>query len=405
MVMMSGHLLLVGAICVLWCGLSGVAADDADENVDFSSSELPEALHGGSSEVMDRKEGLEHQSCSLEPGSEGNSAECTKATTNDTDSVSTDPLLPPHESSDPNPQTGLQPPAPPTGAGQSHQTYPVQDTGVTGQIRQDVEEVKTKKGLEEENKKQNKESHEKQSSREDASVIKGNQLAGQEAALQGGSAQQERKQQEVEPGQPQHETDVQHRGLSQHDHLLQGHQEVQEKRREGEEQLQLLRAQKEKVPTALTTEPKSTQQSPPPVKLQGMQQEGSAASSSEPLKREIPSVSTKSKSNETIDPPSPQASAGAGGAAATLETDEEDAKVRKDAEFSETVAREEGQQHEQPTDNDGETTKEKTALGTNKTANKNDGDSDSSTAVSHTTSPLLLLLFVACAAAAAVVAA
>ncbi|RNC40197.1 mucin-associated surface protein (MASP) [Trypanosoma cruzi] len=83
----------------------------------------------------------------LEPGSEGNSAECTKATTNDTDSISTDPLLPSHESSDPNPQTGLQPPAPPTGAGQSHQTNPVQGTGVTGQIRQDVEEVKTKKDL------------------------------------------------------------------------------------------------------------------------------------------------------------------------------------------------------------------------------------------------------------------
>ncbi|KAF8280608.1 Mucin-associated surface protein (MASP) [Trypanosoma cruzi] len=31
MVMMSGHLLLVGAICVLWCGLSGVAADDAGD--------------------------------------------------------------------------------------------------------------------------------------------------------------------------------------------------------------------------------------------------------------------------------------------------------------------------------------------------------------------------------------
>ncbi|EAN98818.1 Mucin-associated surface protein (MASP) [Trypanosoma cruzi] len=47
--------------------------------------------------------------------------------------------------------------------------------------------------------------------------------------------------------------------------------------------------------------------------------------------------------------------------------------------------------------------------GTITTANTTDtatpGDSDSSTAVSHTTSPLLLLLFVACAAAAAVVAA
>ncbi|EKG00241.1 mucin-associated surface protein (MASP), putative [Trypanosoma cruzi] len=44
-----------------------------------------------------------------------------------------------------------------------------------------------------------------------------------------------------------------------------------------------------------------------------------------------------------------------------------------------------------------------TAAQTNHTVTT--GDSDGSTAVSHTTSPILLLLVVACAAAAAVVAA
>ncbi|EAN96467.1 Mucin-associated surface protein (MASP) [Trypanosoma cruzi] len=397
--MMTGRVLLVCALCVLWCSVSAVNGDESDENVDFSSGRS-EAPQGGSSEVMDGREGLDHKSCSVEPGSEGNTAECTKATTNDTDAISTNPSLPSHKSSDPNPQTGLQPPAPPTGAGQSHQTNPVQDAGVTRQVRQDVEEVKTKKGLEEQNKQKNKESHEKQSSREDASVIKGNQLVGQEAALQGDPAQQERKQLEVEPGQPQHETDVQHRGLSQHDHLLQGHEEVQEKRRRGEEQPQLPKAQKEKVPTASTTEPKSTPQSPPPVKPRGMQQEGSAASSSDPLKREIPSVLTKSKPNETIDPPLPQSSAGEGGAAAALGADEEDAKIRKDAEFPESAATEEDHQHKHSLKNDGEAKKEKTAFGTNNTAITNDSDSDSSTAGSHT-SPLLLLLHVAAAAVVA----
>ncbi|RNC33566.1 mucin-associated surface protein (MASP) [Trypanosoma cruzi] len=132
-----------------------------------------------------------------------------------------------------------------------------------------------------------------------------------------------------------------------------------------------------------------------------MQQEGSAASSSDPLKREIPLVSTKSKSNETIDPPLPQSSAGEGGAAAALGADEEDANIRKDAEFPESAATEEDHQHKHSLKNDGETKKEKTAFGPNNTAITNDSDSDSSTAVSHTTSPLFL---VAAAAAAAVAA-
>ncbi|EKF37593.1 mucin-associated surface protein (MASP), putative [Trypanosoma cruzi marinkellei] len=60
------------------------------------------------------------------------------------------------------------------------------------------------------------------------------------------------------------------------------------------------------------------------------------------------------------------------------------------------------QPHEHPTEKKNETTKDKNAIRTNATANT--GDSDSSTAVYHSTSPLLLLL-VACATAAAVVAA
>ncbi|KAF5216333.1 Mucin-associated surface protein (MASP) subgroup S015 [Trypanosoma cruzi] len=59
------------------------------------------------------------------------------------------------------------------------------------------------------------------------------------------------------------------------------------------------------------------------------------------------------------------------------------------------------QQHENAAENSEEPTKNETAVGTNATASTG----DSSTAVSHTTSPLLLLLLVACAAAAAVVAA
>ncbi|KAF8286877.1 Mucin-associated surface protein (MASP), subgroup S015 [Trypanosoma cruzi] len=61
------------------------------------------------------------------------------------------------------------------------------------------------------------------------------------------------------------------------------------------------------------------------------------------------------------------------------------------------------QQHENFAKNGEGPTKNETAVGTNATAST--GDSDSSTAVSHTTSPLLLLLLVACAAAVVVVAA
>ncbi|KAF8303904.1 Mucin-associated surface protein (MASP) [Trypanosoma cruzi] len=61
------------------------------------------------------------------------------------------------------------------------------------------------------------------------------------------------------------------------------------------------------------------------------------------------------------------------------------------------------QQPENSLNKDEEFRNKKNLTDTKETANKHDGDSDSNTAASHTTSPLLL--FVACAAAAAVVAA
>ncbi|EAN97394.1 mucin-associated surface protein (MASP), putative [Trypanosoma cruzi] len=404
--MMTGRVLLVCALCVLWCGAAGAAADVSEERVDLSSSERSQMLQNVLSEPTDGKESLEHNSCLERLGSDVNTAECTKAKTNNSDAISTDPLSPSHAPSNPNPEKGLQPVAPPTGPVQAHQPNLMHVKGVVEEVREEDEEGKRKKELEEQNKHQNQESHENPSSREKPSVLKGNQPVGQEATLQGDSAQQGRKHQEEAPVQIQQEKDVQHRELSQHDQLLQGHQEGQEGRRPDEEQPQILKAQKEKVATASSTGPNLTQQSPPHMKINGLQQEGSAASSSEQLKEEIPSVSTESKSNGTIDPPSPQASEGEGGAPAALQTQEEDANIRQVVEFSETAAREEDHQHEHPPDNYGETTKEKPAVVTNNTANKNGGDSDGSTAVSHTTSPLLLLLVVvACTAAAAVVAA
>ncbi|PBJ77820.1 mucin-associated surface protein [Trypanosoma cruzi cruzi] len=367
---------------------------------DPSSSERSQVLQNVLSEPTDGKKSLEHKSCSVEPGSDVNTAECTKAKTNNSDAISTDPLSPSHAPSNPNPQKGLQPVAPPTGPVQANLPSPVHVEGVVEEVREEDDEAKRKKELEEQSKKKNQESHKKQLSREKPSVLKANQPVGQEATLQGDSAQEGRKHQEEAPAQIQQEKDVQHRELSQHDQQLQGHEEG---RRPDEEQPQI-KAQKETVATASSTGPNLTQQSPPHVKLHGMQQEGSVDSSSERLKEEIPSVSTESKSNGTIDPPSPKASEGEGGAAAALQAEEEEEKFRKDAEFFETAVTE-GHHHEQPTENEGETTKEKTAVVTNNTAITNDSGSDGSTAVSHTTSPLLLLLLVACAAAAAVVAA
>ncbi|KAF8279634.1 Mucin-associated surface protein (MASP), subgroup S032 [Trypanosoma cruzi] len=398
--MMTGRVLLVCALCVLWCGAAvGTEGNGSEEMADPSSSERSQVLQNVLSEPTDGEKSLEHKPCSVEPASDVDTAECTKAKTNNSDAISTDPLSPSHAPSNPNPQKGLQPVAPSTGPVQAHQPSPVHVEGVVEEVREEDDEAKRKE-LEEQNKQKNQESHEKQLSREKPSVLKANQPVGQEPTLQGDSAQQGRKHQEEAPVQIQQEKDVQHRELSQHDQQLQGHEEG---RHPDEEQPQI-KAQKETVATASSTGPNLTQQSPPHVKLHGMQQEGSVDSSSERLKEEIPSVSTESKSNGTIDPPSPKASEGEAGAAAALQAEEKDEKFRKDAEFFETAVTE-SHHHEQPTENEGETTKEKPAVVTNNTTITNDSGSDGSTAVSHTTSPLLLLLAVACAAAAAVVAA
>ncbi|EKG00984.1 mucin-associated surface protein (MASP), putative [Trypanosoma cruzi] len=198
--MMTGRVLLVCALCVLWCGAAGAAADGSEEMADPSSSERSQVLQNGLSEPTDGKKSLEHKSCSVEPGSDVNTAECTKAKTNNLDTISTDPLSPSHAPSNPNPQTGLQPVAPPTGPVQAHQPSPVHVEGVVEELREEDDEAKRKKELEEQNKQKNQESHEKQLSREKPSVLKANQPVGKEATLQGDSAQQGRKHQEEAPG-------------------------------------------------------------------------------------------------------------------------------------------------------------------------------------------------------------
>ncbi|EKF29176.1 mucin-associated surface protein (MASP), putative [Trypanosoma cruzi marinkellei] len=77
---------------------------------------------------------------------------------------------------------------------------------------------------------------------------------------------------------------------------------------------------------------------------------------------------------------------------------------RKEARDRDEIQNQQQQQHEHPAENGKEYAKDKNAIHTINTTTL--GDSDGSTAVSHTTSPLLLLLLVvACAAAAAVLAA
>ncbi|EAN98171.1 Mucin-associated surface protein (MASP) [Trypanosoma cruzi] len=96
-------------------------------------------------------------------------------------------------------------------------------------------------------------------------------------------------------------------------------------------------------------------------------------------------------------PPSPTAN----GDAANHEADKttEDGIPNNDPAADGAVTREE-KQNENKEVNPKETPAESTVI---KTTTATTGDSDGSTAVSHTTSPLLLLLFFACAAAAAVV--
>ncbi|EAN97687.1 Mucin-associated surface protein (MASP) [Trypanosoma cruzi] len=85
----------------------------------------------------------------------------------------------------------------------------------------------------------------------------------------------------------------------------------------------------------------------------------------------------------------------------TRQEEEEEEENERQQQSDETQVQQ--QEHEHPAESGEESAKDKNALRTNATANT--GDSDGSTAVSHTTSPLLPLLVVVCAAAAAVVAA
>ncbi|PBJ77860.1 mucin-associated surface protein [Trypanosoma cruzi cruzi] len=145
----------------------------------------------------------------------------------------------------------------------------------------------------------------------------------------------------------------------------------------------------------------STQSSLATLPPEELQQKQTIAGSTSRLEGEAPLIVTESTSNGNNDPSLPSVSTHAG-VAATHETDKEDAKVRPSVESTETTVNETDEQHEHLTESDKESIKDKTGVGANSTANT--ADSDGSTAVSHTTSPLLLLL-VACAAAAAVVAA
>ncbi|KAF8303173.1 Mucin-associated surface protein (MASP), subgroup S134 [Trypanosoma cruzi] len=87
---------------------------------------------------------------------------------------------------------------------------------------------------------------------------------------------------------------------------------------------------------------------------------------------------------------------------AGLETTQRSLSTVQPEGIQEELLQQQHQQHERPAENDKEFTKDKNALRTNATANKD--DSDSSTAASHTTSPLLpLVLVVACAATTAAV--
>ncbi|EKF26017.1 mucin-associated surface protein (MASP), putative [Trypanosoma cruzi marinkellei] len=82
------------------------------------------------------------------------------------------------------------------------------------------------------------------------------------------------------------------------------------------------------------------------------------------------------------------------------EEEEEEEEVHETQQQNDEIQVQQQQQHQHPAENGEESAKDKTATPSNVTAKT--GDSDGSTAVSHTTSPLLLLL-VACAAAAAAV--
>ncbi|KAF8304020.1 Mucin-associated surface protein (MASP), subgroup S097 [Trypanosoma cruzi] len=163
------------------------------------------------------------------------------------------------------------------------------------------------------------------------------------------------------------------------------------------------RPQEVTAPLASSSGSEATRKSQSPVPPEALHKKELTDGLREQLEEETPLAATQSKSHGTTDPQSSPASAIAGEAAVTHDADEENATGRNDDEPIETVFADDHQQHEHPENIQKEPAKDKNAVITNGTAAP--GDSDGSTAFSHTTSPLLLLLLVACAAAAAVVAA
>ncbi|PBJ71378.1 mucin-associated surface protein [Trypanosoma cruzi cruzi] len=159
---------------------------------------------------------------------------------------------------------------------------------------------------------------------------------------------------------------------------------------------------KQEKPHGPPTGSGSTQSSLATLPPEELQQKQTSAGSTSHLEGEAPLIGTESTSNGNNDPSLPSVSTNAG-VAATHETDKEDAKVRPSVESTETTVNETDEQHEHLTENGKESAKDKTGVGANSTANT--AGSDDSTAVIYFTSPLLpLLVVVACAAAAAVAA-
>ncbi|EKF28846.1 mucin-associated surface protein (MASP), putative, partial [Trypanosoma cruzi marinkellei] len=156
-----------------------------------------------------------------------------------------------------------------------------------------------------------------------------------------------------------------------------------ERKRQREE-----RTQEETGPLASSSGLESTRESQLLVPPEALNKANSTDGSTEHLEEGTPFAATQSKTNGTTDPQSKTASATAGEAAATHDADEKNATGHSYAEFFETASTEDHQHPEHLEDVKKEFAKAKNAVGTNATATP--GDSDSSTAVSHTTSPLLL---------------
>ncbi|KAF5216414.1 Mucin-associated surface protein (MASP) subgroup S001 [Trypanosoma cruzi] len=174
----------------------------------------------------------------------------------------------------------------------------------------------------------------------------------------------------------------------------------QQKIQTQQQQEELLQVQQETL-SASSTGPVEKESTPPPVaKQQELPPKEVTTDLKEQLRKEAPSAATHSKSNGNNDPTLSSAP-GDADAVANHSADKNTATVHNDTESSETVVTEEDHQNEHTADNEGENMKNQNIVVTNHTTSTQ--NSDSSTAIPHTTSPLLLL--VACAAAAAVVSA